>query len=37
MTRMPERFSQTPAFIICGMRTSPVPNTIALGGVPTES
>ena len=35
MTRMPARFSQKPAFIICGIRTSPVPNTIAFGGVPT--
>ena len=32
---MPARFSQIPAFIICGIRTSPVPNTIAFGGVPT--
>ena len=35
MTRMPERFSQKPAFIIWGSRINPVPNTIALGGVPT--
>ena len=35
MTRMPARFSQKPAFIICGSRTNPVPNTIAFGGVPT--
>ena len=35
MTRMPARFSQKPAFITCGSRTSLVPNTIAFGGVPT--
>jgi hypothetical protein len=35
MTKMPARFSQKPAFIICGSRTNPVPNTIAFGGVPT--
>ena len=35
ITRMPARFSQIPAFIICGIRTSPVPNTMAFGGVPT--
>ena len=29
------RLSQSPAFIICGRRTSPVPKTMALGGVPT--
>src|SRR4029453_10870733 len=37
MTKMPARFSQKPAFIICGSRISPVPNTIAFGGVPTVS
>jgi hypothetical protein len=32
---MPLTFSQSPASIICGMCTRPVPNTIAFGGVPT--
>ncbi len=32
---MPLTLSQKPARIICGMRTRPVPKTIALGGVPT--
>src|SRR5512144_624285 len=32
---MPLTLSQKPALIICGIRTSPVPNTIAFGGVPT--
>ena len=32
MRSMPARFSQNPAFIICGIRINPVPNTIAFGG-----
>ena len=31
MSRMPLTLSQKPALIICGIRTRPVPNTIALG------